>query len=78
MSVYWNDRFNMYHPACMQYPKENNCRPGDRIHVNDADNWERFRMGEKTTWKVSLIFTLIAAVLWIAGTVFIQKRAPSA
>ncbi|OGJ54545.1 hypothetical protein A2880_00860 [Candidatus Peribacteria bacterium RIFCSPHIGHO2_01_FULL_49_38] len=87
VAIVWDERFNMFNPACMQYPEENDCRPGDRIHVSDAENWERFRMGEKTTWKVSLlqhignwvsIFTFIAALLWIAGMYFMQKRAPSA
>lgn len=45
--------FNLNNPACMQYPEENDCAPGDRIAVSDRDNFEKFRRGKHTTWKFS-------------------------
>jgi hypothetical protein len=45
--------FNLLNPVCLQYPKENNCHPGDRIAVTDRENFERFRSGESTTWRLS-------------------------
>jgi|TARA_Y100000310_G_scaffold328972_1_gene398027 hypothetical protein len=65
---------NIYNPACMVYPKENDCEPGDRILVSDKENAERFRTGQKTTWKMSglqhisnwiSILTLIGCVVII-------------
>ena len=47
--------FNLMNPACYQYPKENDCNPGDRISVSDKDNLERFINGMTTTWKVSAL-----------------------
>jgi hypothetical protein len=45
--------FNLYNPACLQYPMENNCSPGDRISEEDVVNFEMFRSRESTTWKIS-------------------------
>jgi hypothetical protein len=45
--------YNMMKPACMLYPKENNCQPGDRIPVSDTENFDRFRHGMKTDWQIS-------------------------
>lgn len=44
---------NMYNPACMVYPKINNCESGDRVLASDNDNLEAFRTGKPTTWKMS-------------------------
>ena len=44
---------NMYNPACMVYPDTNDCESGDRILVSDTENAQRFRTGQKTTWKMS-------------------------
>jgi hypothetical protein len=64
--------FNLYHPACFQYPEENNCFPGERIAVSDRSNFEKFVMGEHTTWKISRaqywsdkvsLFTLISSII---------------
>jgi hypothetical protein len=46
--------FNLYNPACMQYPEENGCRPGDRIALTDKENLDKFAHGETTTWKISI------------------------
>lgn len=68
---------NMYHPACMVYPEENNCESGDRILASDAENAELFRTGEKTTWKMSTlqhisnwisVLALLASVIIILRT----------
>jgi hypothetical protein len=45
--------FNLMNPACYQYPRENLCRPGDRILEVDRSNFERFTHGQPVTWKVS-------------------------
>jgi hypothetical protein len=73
----WDDRLNLYNPACFIYPEVNNCKPGDRIEVADMDNFTQFVSGEKTHWKVpivqrilnwisvlTLISAAIIAVLW--------------
>ena len=66
----WNERLNLYNPACFIYPEANNCEPGDRILVSDKENFTRFVTGEKTLWKVPVmqrvlnwisILTLLAA-----------------
>ena len=59
--------FNIYNPACMVYPKQNNCSPGDRISVDDRENLEAFRTGKKTTWKMS---TLQHITNWISVLTF--------
>ena len=48
-----NGGVNIYNPACYQYPEENHCQPGDRIAVDDRENFEHFLRGEATTWAVS-------------------------
>jgi len=45
--------FNIMNPACYQYPKENNCKPGDRISINDRINLESFITGKPVSWKLS-------------------------
>lgn len=45
--------FNLYNPACMVYPEENDCQPGDRIRLDDQKNFEAFVTGQQTTWTVS-------------------------
>jgi len=44
--------FNIYNPACLQYPEANGCKPGDRIRSDDGKNAELFLKGEKTGWKI--------------------------
>lgn len=48
-----NGFFNLNNPACFQYPEENHCKPGDRIAVEDRENFENFRRGLPVTWKLS-------------------------
>lgn len=50
-----DDAYNLYNPACMVYPEENTCEPGDRIQSNDKKNFGAFVSGEATDWKVSTI-----------------------
>ncbi len=68
----WNDRLNLYNPACFAYPEANDCTPGERIKVSDMENFEKFITGEKTQWNVPLIqrilnwisvLTLLAAAI---------------
>ncbi len=42
-------------PACYQYPVENGCLPGDRIRIEDEENFENFTHGRPVTWKLSRI-----------------------
>ena len=46
-------KFNMINPACFQYPKENNCKPWDRISIEDKENLMNFASGKKVSWKIS-------------------------
>lgn len=64
--------YNITNPACLQYPDENNCAPGDLIAETDSDNFQRFTNGLPVTWQTSTlqriadavsVLTLIAAVL---------------
>lgn len=66
---------NMYNPACMVYPKANNCESGDRVLASDNDNLEAFRTGKPTTWKMSglqhfanwiSVITLFVSIIIIA------------
>jgi hypothetical protein len=45
--------WNIVNPSCYQYPKENDCKPGDRIRLSDSENFERFIRGLPTSWKLS-------------------------
>jgi len=45
--------FNLMNPVCYQYPEENNCTPGDRIRIDDQENFESFTHGRPVTWKLS-------------------------
>ncbi|MFH1444062.1 MAG: hypothetical protein ABIG34_01580 [Candidatus Peregrinibacteria bacterium] len=45
--------YNLINPSCYQFPTENNCKPGDRIPVSDRENFENFRKGLPTQWKLS-------------------------
>lgn len=74
---------NMYNPACMVYPKENNCEPGDRIRVEDSANAEAFRTGGDVTWKMSTlqhvsnwlsVLTFFAALATVIRTLALQRR----
>ena len=72
-----DDAYNIYNPACLEYPKENHCAPGDRIAVTDAENFKRFVNGLPDTWKMSSLqyfadalsfLAFIVAVLLCVGT----------
>ncbi|MDA0376063.1 MAG: hypothetical protein O3A80_01990 [bacterium] len=67
----WDDHLNLYNPACFIYPEVNDCEPGDRIAVDDMENFKSFIAGEKTEWNVPIfqrilnwisILTLLAAI----------------
>lgn len=68
----WNERLNLYNPACFIYPEANNCEPGNRILVSDIENLKRFTTGEKTHWKVPIAqrilnwVSLVALIIAIA------------
>ena len=53
VDMVYDGAFNIYNPACLQYPEENHCHPGDRIGATDRQNLLLFTHGEKTTWKLS-------------------------
>lgn len=71
--------YNLNNPVCLQYPRENNCAPGDRIAVADHMNFERFRRGERTTWKLSLLqhvsdWVSLITFAVIARKFFVHRR----
>jgi hypothetical protein len=45
--------YNLINPSCYQYPEENNCKPGDKISVDDQENFENFIHGRPVNWKIS-------------------------
>ncbi|HCI03325.1 TPA: hypothetical protein DE059_00180 [Candidatus Peribacteria bacterium] len=51
-AVQADGKFNIYNPACLQYPEANECKPGDRILSEDGENASLFLSGQKTTWKI--------------------------
>jgi len=68
-----NDAYNLYNPACMVYPKENTCQPGDRIQSNDQKNFEAFVSGEATDWKVSTVqsFADVLSLVMLIGSIVV-------
>ncbi len=53
-AVQADGKFNIYNPACLQYPQANNCQPGDRILAEDGENARQFLGGQKTMWKIPM------------------------
>jgi len=80
VDMVYDEAFNIYNPACLQYPEANNCSPRDRISVDDAQNFQRFIRGEKTTWKLSPLqvfadrVTLFGLVLFPLSLVYLFRR----
>lgn len=73
-AVQADGKYNIYNPVCLQYPQENNCKPGDRIRAEDGENARQFLSGKKTTWKIPIwqrvgnwisVISLIVAVIVI-------------
>ena len=48
-----NGHYNLMNPACYQYPDQNDCKPGERISVDDGDNLRRLTNGLPVTWRIS-------------------------
>lgn len=77
VDMVYDGAFNIYNPACLQYPEANNCSPRDRISVDDAQNFQRFIRGEKTTWRLSPLqvfadrVTLFGLVLFPLSLVYL-------
>ncbi len=73
-----NGYYNMHNPACLQYPQENHCYPGENISVADSANFEHFIKGEPVTWKLSVSqhiadgMSLISLVLALASLLFLR------
>ena len=53
VNLAWSGALNVYNPACIGYGKENGCKPGDRIAIDDLENLQNFMNGRPTTWKIS-------------------------
>ncbi len=80
--------YNLRNPACLQYPAQNDCKPGDRIAGADAQNLLAFRNGLPTTWRLSplqraadlltllLLAACVSTVLW-SGYGFVPSVAAS-
>lgn len=45
-----NNAFNLNHAGCLQYPAQNNCKPGARISIDDDENFLRFVSGQQPHW----------------------------
>lgn len=54
--------FNLVNPSCYAYPKENGCKPGDRIKASDAAALKAFTYGGPLPWKVSVAQTAADAL----------------
>ena len=71
---------NIYNPACMVYPEENDCESGDRILASDTENAEHFRTGQKTTWKMSPLqhisnwISMFSLIVSVVALVVLRKR----
>jgi len=63
--------FNLMNPACYQYPDENDCKPGDRISIADAQNLYNFAHGLPVTWKVSTVQQIADATSALALVFFL-------
>ena len=48
-----NKSYNLINPSCFLYGKENNCKPWDRILVEDKRNFVDFTQGKPVEWKIS-------------------------
>lgn len=79
VDMVYDDAFNIYNPACLQYPEANSCVPRDRVRADDRQNLFRFTYGEKTTWKLSALqmwadrVTLVGLLLFPV-IAFVLKR----
>lgn len=58
--------FNLQNPACFQYPDANGCTPGDKIAVDDKENFVKFTNGLKTSWKLSTMQRIADGVSLLA------------
>lgn len=84
-STITNGAFNLNNPACLQYPEENNCTPGDLIAETDKDNFQLFINGLPATWKMSTlqhgadrisVLSLIAAMMLCVWAIIRRKMLP--
>jgi hypothetical protein len=58
--------YNINNPACLMFPEENGCKPGDRIALDDRANMEKFLAGEATTWRMSHLQRVANVVTLVA------------
>lgn len=63
-----NDHYNLYKAACLQYPEVNNCEFAAKIPLDEREDLEKFRHGEKTSWKLPFFQHLTN---WISLITFI-------
>ena len=74
--------FNLYNPACLQYPETNFCKPGARIFMSDWENFQNFRWGRAVTWQISSLqrwsdaISLLALAGCLVGISMYAKRKP--
>ena len=72
-----NGVFNLYNPACLQYPEINGCNPGDKIKVSDRENMEKFISRKKTEWRIPAMqkaanWISFAAMIVMLLTIIVQ------
>jgi hypothetical protein len=48
-------KFNLFNPVCFLFPKENNCYPGEKLNINQKDNFEKLINYKPINFNISLI-----------------------
>ena len=78
-----NNKYNLFKPMCLLFPKENNCEVGDVYSVNDEKELTNFVNYYPVNFKVSYIqqifdftstITLISSIIFIIINFIIYKK----
>ena len=78
-----NNKYNLFKPMCLLFPKENNCEIGDVYSVNDEKELTNFVNYHPVNFKVSYlqqicdflsVVTLISAIILIIVNFIIYKK----
>lgn len=79
VDMVYDGAFNIYNPACLQYPEANDCAPRERISVHDRQNFLLFIHGQRTTWKFSTLqiwadrLTLLGLLLFPPSLIWLSR-----
>lgn len=85
-----NGKYDMFNPACFIFPKENNCLPGEKLNMNQKDNFEKLINYKPLNFKISqvqkianiisqfsiivLIITLLTLIFLFAQSTALKKK----